>query len=112
MSIGEIRDIQYFYTVPALDELSRIVARLFGDRIRQAPARIFRTIHHVYQRVARLRSLETSPDDRSHVRMIDPGLDDERSDRMYHNHRVVVLCRHRLDQLIAIEPRCQILPVK
>jgi hypothetical protein len=52
---------------------------------------------YISECISRLGVPEPCPEDRRHVRVVDPGLEDEWTDRVHHHDRVVVVSRDRLD---------------
>ena len=107
-----IRDIRYFLALPTEDELRRVVLRRLGDSVWQTSARVRCTISHIYRRVARFSSLKTAPNDGSHVRVLDPRLQDKWADRFDNDDRVVVLRCDCLNQRVPIQPCRQVIPVR
>lgn len=64
------------------DDLGGVVVLALGDRVGESTGRVVRAVEDVDESVAGFLTLETGPDDGGDVGVVDPGLEEERSDRV------------------------------
>ena len=66
-------------------------------------------VQDVNDRVTGLLTRNASPDQRGDVRMVDPRLDDDWSDRVSDNNRVVIVVGDSGNEVVAVAPERQVL---
>lgn len=94
------------------DELCRIVAWALRNSVWKSPRWIHVAEEDVCDRVAGFLAWNTRPDERSDVRMVDPGFDDGRADRVCYDDCVWVVACDRVDEVVRVDPKCEIFPAE
>lgn len=83
----------------------RVVVLGDGDAVRQVPAGRDLAVEDLGERVACFLAGEMRHEHGLDGRQVDPGLHDERADRVYDDHDVAVGRGRLLDELVAVVPR-------
>ena len=75
-----IGDVQNLASGTSCFDLSRIIVWRLGDGVGKMPARVHITVEYIYESISRFGTPKPSPEDRRHVRVVDPGLDNKWAD--------------------------------
>ena len=98
-------------SVVVVDELCGVVFQTFRDRVRQPPGRVHGAVQDVDDRVSALLPWKVGPEDRGHVRVLDPWLKDDGTDSVDDDDRVRVHFRDGADEVLSIAPEREVVPV-
>ena len=116
--------------------MSWVIPIIPRDGVRKLAARVVVSVEHILNTVPGLRSSQTCPEDlsdrriprqcdgfarqrikkhstthSSHVRVVDPGLDIDRANRVDDNDGILMDTGHGIDQIIAIGPSGQVVAI-
>ena len=114
--------------------MSSIVFRTLRNRVRKSTRGIPLSIEYIDQWISSLLTGKSGPDDlweiatrigskgkkaeadmntySGHIWMVDPRLEDERTNTIYNNNRIIVLFRHGKNKRVSSVPCCQVVSAK
>lgn len=92
-------------------DIGRVVCSRARNGIRQPSTGIHRAKQYVNDRVAGLLSWYAGMQDRGDVRVVDPRLDEHGADDMLHDDGVTADRGSGTNEVLAIPPECEVVPV-
>ena len=93
----------------ASDELRTVVGGSLGDGVGETARGVVGAVENVDDRVTGLLSRDARPDHRGDVRVVDPWLDNGRTNRVRNHDRVVIVVGNGGNEVVGIAPQGQVL---
>lgn len=106
LAIGDTEDVVGRSTS---DQLSTIVCSALRDRVGKTTGGVVVSIQDIHNGVARLLARDTCPNQRCDIGMLNPCIDNSRSDGVHHYDGILVVVCDSRDEVVSIAPKRQVL---